>query len=353
MHFVPSSPDSWFSLPREGGIAYAAQEAWVQNETIRVSTLRKTFFLEPNTTKSGTSRCALERDLTLFEAGDQTEVGEKGMTLSGGQKARVSLARAIYSKANIIILDDVLSALDVHTSRWIVDNCFRGNLVAGRTMIIVTHNVAMVSEVADFVVSLGSDGRITSQGNIDEAFRLNPKLKAEAEKDQELERKGDQVVDDSNPADKKDDANTQKSDGKLMVAEEVAEGHVGWPALKLFFLALGGFWFWVVYLLGFILADVATLAEMYWLGIWARAYEADPEHPERVDVPFYLGVYGALCIVGIGLYTTAFVVHVLGSIRAARRIHDRLIKAVLGAPLRWLDSTPIGRVIARFTQDIR
>ena len=64
-------------------------------------------------------------------------VGEKGMTLSGGQKARVSLARAIYSKAEIIILDDVLSALDVHTSRWVVDNCFRGDLVTGRTMIIV------------------------------------------------------------------------------------------------------------------------------------------------------------------------------------------------------------------------
>ncbi|KAH7340934.1 hypothetical protein B0J17DRAFT_716110 [Rhizoctonia solani] len=330
MHFVPSSPDSWFSLPREGGIAYAAQEAWVQNETIRENILLGTEYDEERY-KQVISQCALERDLTLFQAGDQTEVGEKGMTLSGGQKARVSLARAIYSKADTIILDDVLSALDVHTSRWIVDNCFRGDLVAGRTMIIVTHNVAMVSEVADFVVSLGTDGRIASQGSIDEAFRLNPKLKAEAEKDQEMERKGDQ----------------------LMVAEEVAEGHVGWPALKLFLLALGGFWFWVVYLVGFTLADVAVLGQTYWLGTWARAYETDPEHPERVDVPFYLAIYGVFCIVGIGLYTIAFIVHVLGSVRAARRIHDRLIKAVLGAPLRWLDSTPIGRVIARFTQDIR
>jgi ABC-type multidrug transport system fused ATPase/permease subunit len=73
-------------------------------------------------------------DERLVDAG---VVGEKGMTLSGGQKARVSLARAIYSKAEIIILDDVLSALDVHTSRWIVDNCFRGDLVTGRTMLIV------------------------------------------------------------------------------------------------------------------------------------------------------------------------------------------------------------------------
>ncbi|KAG8684445.1 hypothetical protein FRC11_012098, partial [Ceratobasidium sp. 423] len=351
MHFVPSTPDSWFSLPRAGGVAYAAQEAWVQNETIKENIIFGAEFDETRY-KKVISQCGLERDLTLFDAGDETEVGEKGMTLSGGQKARVSLTRAIYSKAEIIILDDVLSALDVHTSRWIVDNCFRGDLVAGRTMIIVTHNVAMVSEVADFVISLGTDGRIVSQGTIDEAYRSNLKLKAEAEKDKELERKGDQVIDDSNPTDKKAEANAKKSDGKLMVAEEVAVGHVGWPALKLFLLALGRFWFWIVYMTGFILANVGVLAQTYWLGVWARAYDANPGHSERVNVPFYIAVYGIVCGVGMVIYNSAFVIHVLGSVRASRRIHDRLIRSVLGAPLRWLDSTPIGRVIARFTQDI-
>ncbi|CCO37550.1 ATP-binding cassette transporter abc4 Short=ABC transporter abc4 [Rhizoctonia solani AG-1 IB] len=351
MHFVPSAPDSWFALPREGGIAYAAQEPWVQNETIRENILLGAEYDEERY-KKVIRQCALERDLTLFEAGDQTEVGEKGMTLSGGQKARVSLARAIYSKADIVILDDVLSALDVHTSRWIVDECFRGELVAGRTMIIVTHNVAMLSEVAEFVVSVGPDGRIASQGSIDEALRVNPKLKAEAEKDEELERKGEQVVDDTNAMDK-DEANAKKADGKLMVAEEVAEGHVGWPALKLFLAALGGFWFWIVYILGFSLGETSILAQTYWLGTWARAYKTNNQHPERVDVPFYLGIYTVMCVGGVTLYTIAFVIHVLGSVRAARRIHDHLIKAVLGAPLRWLDSTPIGRIVARFTQDIR
>jgi ABC-type multidrug transport system fused ATPase/permease subunit len=75
--------------------------------------------------------------LKLFDAGDQTEVGEKGLTLSGGQKARVSLARAIYSKAEIILLDDVLAALDVHTSTWIVKYCFGGDLVKERTVLLV------------------------------------------------------------------------------------------------------------------------------------------------------------------------------------------------------------------------
>ncbi|KAG8697036.1 hypothetical protein FRC09_008111, partial [Ceratobasidium sp. 395] len=349
MHFVPSAPDSWFGLPREGGVAYAAQEAWVQNETIRENILFGAEYDEVRYNKV-ISQCALERDLTLFDAGDQTEVGEKGMTLSGGQKARVSLARAIYSKAEIIVLDDVLSALDVHTSRWIVDNCFRGDLISGRTMLVVTHNVAMVSEVADFVISLSSDGRIASQGNIADALRLNSKLRAEVEKEKELEKKADEAVDNNQPAEEKETP-AKKSDGKLMIAEEIAEGRIRWPALKMFLMAFGGAGFWVAYATGFILSDAGVLIQTYWLGVWARAYEK--QDPSTVKVPFYLGVYGAICTVAVALYSWAFVIHVFGSVRASRRIHDKLVASVLGAPLRWLDSTPVGRIIARFTQDMR
>ena len=85
-------------------------------------------------------QCALKRDLSLFEAGDKTEVGEKGLTLSGGQKARVTLARAIYSSADVLLLDDVLAALDVHTAKWIVDKCFKGDLVRGRTVVLVVRH---------------------------------------------------------------------------------------------------------------------------------------------------------------------------------------------------------------------
>ncbi|KAG5648265.1 hypothetical protein DXG03_006224 [Asterophora parasitica] len=111
MHFLPSGPQSWFNLPRNGGIAYAAQESWVQNETIKDNIIFGAPFDEARY-KKVLHQCSLERDLSLFEAGDQTEVGEKGLTLSGGQKARITLARAIYSQAEIILLDDVLAALE-------------------------------------------------------------------------------------------------------------------------------------------------------------------------------------------------------------------------------------------------
>jgi ABC-type multidrug transport system fused ATPase/permease subunit len=98
LHYVPAGPDSWYNLPRAGGVAYAAQESWVQNETIRDNILFGSPYHEQRYNKV-IYQCGLSRDLTLFDAGDMTEVGEKGLTLSGGQKARVTLARAIYSRA--------------------------------------------------------------------------------------------------------------------------------------------------------------------------------------------------------------------------------------------------------------
>ena len=124
MHFVSSGPGSWYNLPRDEGVAYAAQESWVLNATIKDNILFGADFDEERY-KKVIYQCGLARDLTLFDAGDQTEVGEKGLTLSGGQKARVTLARAIYSKASIILLDDVLAALEsvflsIFLSRWLM-----------------------------------------------------------------------------------------------------------------------------------------------------------------------------------------------------------------------------------------
>jgi ABC-type methionine transport system ATPase subunit len=182
-------------------------------------------------------QCALLPDLALFDAGDATEVGEKGITLSGGQKARLTLARAIYSYAEIILLDDVLAALDVHTSAWIVDKCFRGDLVKDRTIILVvclppslritpylksgqTHNIALVSPIAGFSVSV-KDGRVQKSGKLSDLIRADESLKKEVAQDKEILEKAEEEVDGENPGEK-------PKEGKLIVAEEIESGRVSW-----------------------------------------------------------------------------------------------------------------------------
>ncbi|KAI5991472.1 hypothetical protein EDD15DRAFT_2275310 [Pisolithus albus] len=340
MHFVPSSPSSWYNLPRKGGVAYAPQESWVQNETIRDNILFGAPYDEVRY-KKVVYQCALERDLELFEAGDRTEVGEKGLTL------RVTLARAVYSNAEILLLDDVLAALDVHTSKWIVENCFAGDLIRNRTVILVTHNVAVVSPVAQYVVSLSSNGRIASQGTLSEAIATDDKLAAEVAKEQEGLEKDEEVAGTAEQV-------PQKKDGKLVLEEEILEGRVSWSALNLYFANLGGghtrlFWFAFLFLLA--VTEIINVVQTWFLGYWASQYEH--RLPSEVDVKFYLSVYGALLLLGACLYIPGYLLYYRGTLRASRAIHKRLVEAVLGTTLRWLDTTPTSRVITRCTQDIR
>ncbi|KAJ7042608.1 hypothetical protein C8F04DRAFT_1252025 [Mycena alexandri] len=345
MHFIPSGPASWYNLPRGRGISYAAQESW---ENI----LFGGEFNEERY-KKVIHQCALERDLELFEAGDATEVGEKGLTLSGGQKARITLARAIYANAEIVLLDDVLAALDVHTAKWIVDKCLRGDLIKGRTVIMVTHNVAMAKPVAKHVVSMGVDGHIHSHGSISEALATDEVLAEELSKDQEvLDKKVDEV--DAAPVEEK-----KAADGKLIVAEEVEEGHVSWDALKLYFKGMGGnhtFLFFSLFLLGLGLTELCQAIQTWFLGYWAGQYL---EHDaSQVDVFYYLGIFCILMGVALTVYAVSFVFYTMGVFRASKSIHAQLVESVLGTTLRrvpliWLDITPTSRVIARCTVDIR
>lgn len=125
----------------------------------------------------------------------------------------------------------------------------------------------MVSEVADFVISLGSDGRVVSQGSIADALRLNSKLRAEVEREEELERKAEEAVDENNPIQLEGAlVNAKQSDGKLVVAEEIAVGRVRWPALKMFLAAFGGSVFWFAYVAGYAFGIIASMCQTYWLG---------------------------------------------------------------------------------------
>ncbi|KAJ7705435.1 P-loop containing nucleoside triphosphate hydrolase protein [Mycena rosella] len=361
MHFVPSSPNSWFNLPRGGGIAYAAQESWVTNQTIRSNiTFGATQYDEGRYAKV-IHQCCLERDLELFAAGDNTEVGERGQNLSGGQKARISLARALFSTAEIVLLDDVFAALErltpfsVHTANWIVEKCFNGDLVAGRTIILVTHNVALVKPYAQFAVSLGQDGRIASQGSIDDALVHNSSLLNQAALDNELLEKGKEMEKEGKNNDSPAPTDTKSpSSGKLVVEEEVDLGRVGWPSMRLYLRGLAGghsFVFFPAFITGLFLSSLSSNFQTWYLGQWAAQY--DTHRASEVPVFHYLGRYGCILLFALAMYCSSYLLYMLGIIRASRTIHRQLINSVLGTTLRWLDVTPTSRVIARCTQDIR
>ncbi|KIK62964.1 hypothetical protein GYMLUDRAFT_259735 [Collybiopsis luxurians FD-317 M1] len=350
MHFMPAGPDSWYNLPREHGVAYAAQESWVQNATIKENIVFGADFDEERY-KKVLYQCALERDLELFQAGDETEVGEKGLTLSGGQKARVTLARAIYSNADIILLDDVLAALDVHTSKWIVEKCFKGDLIkgTGRTILLVTHNVALAQSVAGFVVSI-KDGRVASQGTVSEALSKDKVLASEVRTEEITNEVAETEIDDGGGKPKK----PAEGDGKLIVAEEIQIGQVGWPAVRLLLKGLGGrhaVLFFVSFFTSFLLSELGDIFQTWFLGYWAGQYELGD--PSQVNVIYYLAGYALILLFVVVAFSIGYVVYLFAVLRASRSIHKQLMQSVLGTTLRWLDTTPTSRVITRATQDMR
>ncbi|KXT04927.1 hypothetical protein AC578_3478 [Pseudocercospora eumusae] len=143
-------------------VAYCAQQAWLMNGTIKENIVFASKF-DARRYKNVIVACSLQRDLEILDGGDQTLVGEKGVTLSGGQKQRISLARALYCDARHVILDDVLSAVDSHTAKWIFEKALMGPLMYNRTCILVTHNAVLCLPQADFAAVL-ENGRIVAQG---------------------------------------------------------------------------------------------------------------------------------------------------------------------------------------------
>ncbi|KAJ7743656.1 hypothetical protein B0H16DRAFT_1693477 [Mycena metata] len=326
MHLVPSTLSSWYNLPRAKGVSYVAQESWVMNDTIRNNILFTSPIDEERYSKV-LYQCCLERDLELWDAGDATEVGEKGLTLSGGQKARLTLARALY-----------------------------GDLIKNRTVILVTHNVAMTSKIAGFVVSLGLDGRVRSQGSLADALSKDEVLAKEVINDQEIFQATEKeinslpaaAVDSPLPAALED---PKKKEGKLIVAEEIAVGRVGWNALALYLRGMGGnhaVAFFVVLVLAIVATQVADVAQTWYLGYWASQYG----HGTTVPVFKYLGGFAALLLGTLAVSITNNVYFMFGSFRASRTLHKQLITSVMGTTLRWLDSTPTSRIIARCTEDM-
>jgi ATP-binding cassette subfamily C (CFTR/MRP) protein 1 len=149
-----------------GSIAYVAQQAWIQNASLRDNILFGKSFDKVLYDKVIES-CALKPDFEMLPAGDQTEIGEKGINLSGGQKQRVSLARAVYANSDVYFLDDPLSAVDSHVGKHIFEKVLGPEgLLKNKTRVLVTHGITYLPQTDKIIVL--KDGEVSESGTYQE-----------------------------------------------------------------------------------------------------------------------------------------------------------------------------------------
>ncbi|KAI6023743.1 P-loop containing nucleoside triphosphate hydrolase protein [Pisolithus microcarpus] len=285
-----------------GTIAYCAQQPWIQTTTIQDNIL-----------------------FGRFPHGLATQMSEKGNNLSGGQKARLSLSRAVYSDADIYLFDDILAALDPRVGRNVFNNCIRKGL-RGKTRLLVTHQLQYLNQVDHIIVV--SEGNIVEQGTFEELVGRNGELTrllsdvqsfSEGSEDSRKDDKRKSMVAQKKVAEK-------ETNDKLIVDEERNTGAMG-----------------AYYLVGLSQSNRRKCSSFLgqWLSWWT---ENNGEH-------------GSVFTTGIGFASVLLLIVMnvsilMSTIRASRTFHSKALLGVLRAPMWWFEGQPIGRIMNRFSKDI-
>ncbi|KAG1873894.1 hypothetical protein F4604DRAFT_1765807 [Suillus subluteus] len=342
--------------------SYAAQSPWLRHQSIKDNILFGQPFDE--------ERYNDVPDLNILEDGDDTEIGSRGVSLSGGQKARVALARAVYARTKYVMLDDPLSAVDSHTARFLYERLFRGPLMANRTVILVTHHVELVLPGTYYLVRM-LDGCIDAQGT----SQRSPKPIAATEAPVEAQ----------DDAEAETSAESKKKPRKLVKDEHREAGGVKWSIYNAY-LKASSYRTW--FMLGILIACSQTLGvtEKLWVRQWGQAYGDGAELGPHIMAPSVLTENEALmngyvpyhdhrhysnnyfmlmplastpsrCLTFMNTrYSTLVILSTAiqynGALKASRSIFHKLLTGVVHATMRWHDVTPAGRMLNRFGKDI-
>lgn len=272
-------------------VAYCSQSAWLLNDTVKNNIIFSSPFNQQRYEKV-VEACGLVRDFENFSAGDSTEIGEKGITLSGGQKQRISLARALYSNSRHVLLDDCLSAVDSHTALWIYENCISGPLMIGRTCILVSHNVALTVQKAEWIVVM-DNGKVKDQGTPEDLLAAGQLGDDDLVKSSVFNSRNQSTTSLQNLDDKNSDLKSKaaaidsklkalnddseqapaKTDGKLVEEESKAEGIVDFKVYAGYAKVFGGWPTWVIILSIFMFSQGTYILQSWWLRNWSLSSE--------------------------------------------------------------------------------
>ncbi|XP_061173578.1 ATP-binding cassette sub-family C member 10-like [Saccostrea echinata] len=329
----------------EDGFALASQEAWIQQCTIRDNILFGRQY-DHRKYEKVLDAAALTEDLKVFSAGDKTMVGENGVTLSGGQKARVALARALYQDKGVYLLDDPLAAVDAYVAQQLYDKCIMG-MLRKKTRILCTHHVKFLSS-ADVVVVM-EDGKISRIGSPSEVLD-HDFLKENKMEDHKME----------------EDVETDEVENGEVESEQVEEegmerGVVRLSVYRAYWSAVGVCLAPSI-LTALFLMQASRNVNDWWLSYWVtnsrdsastnHSSSNDTGNSTSDDIQFYLTVYGALAGANSLFTLLRAFLFAYGGICAAQFLHKRLLSVMLKAPVSFFDTNPIGRIINRFSSDL-
>ncbi|KAG0214051.1 Multidrug resistance-associated protein 1 [Mortierella sp. GBA30] len=345
-----------------GQIAYAPQQAWIINATLRDNITFGSEFDQEKYDKI-VFAAGLEPDLEMLSAGDQTEIGERGINLSGGQKQRVSLARAAYSDADIYLLDDPLSAVDAHVDRHLWTHLIGpSGLLKDKTRLLVTHGIHHLSEVDQIVVI--KDGEISETGHYQElldaknAFyqliedhsingdRKGSETLAEvdASKEGSFGEKSLPVLDHAKQGEVLDEKEDDNAD--LIEEEAMKVGSIHWNIYKIYAKA-ASYRNVVQILCLFLIIHACHIGTNIWLQDWVKVAENAPH-----GIGYYMGIYAVLVILYMMLIVwTSYTTMVTVGVKASKKLHNSLLNNVLRLPMSFFDTTPVGRLLNRFSSD--
>jgi len=346
------APQEGSQLDTSGAnVLYSPQQAWVFPATVRtnicfMNTYEVDWFAEV------CDACGLVRDLELFESGDLTEIGERGITLSGGQKARVSLARTVYASRYagggspcIVLLDDPFAAVDASVGQEIFAKALRG-LLSTHAVVLVTHHLHL-SAHADVTLHLDRDGKQTygDQGH------FSPPDGSPAAKPPEMSIDEIMIAPSLPPLHRPPKPRLVKAGPGGIVAEKREFGAISAHIYRKYLRAAGSPPL-VVAAFGLMIGGQAAMVMAdLWLAEWSNQ-SFDDQAAERDGGWHHLKVYSALVATFVALTFARSSIYMRLSINASRGLHDKAFRGIMACSLSFFDAQPIGRIMNRFAKDV-
>lgn len=344
-------------------IGYCSQTPWLQSMSIRENILFNTQF-EEGRYKKTLEVCALLPDLANFKHGDLSNIGENGIGLSGGQKSRVALARAVYSRAEILLLDDPLSSLDQQTAEWIVTKCLCGTLMEGRTVILATHRTDLCHHLAAQLIEISNGTAILHRNDEDLTDSASATI---------VENTHTTTDDDTG----KDLEDSAAIPDKFVEDEHRAHGGVQF-AVYWQYIKAGTLKWWFIVVLTAALCRLVYISESWFLKEWGEAYDRMKAHiftfqrfdsdvhvlespisglfsrfpnPSYNVKPWLLGFLVIVICDTVALILAQVSILVVTYI-AARRMFKDIMYRISNTTFHFYDVTPVGRLMNRLTSDM-